>query len=203
MGAKTKTEYALTKPQSQASKGRTYALYCAVGVDVQECTLTNKAAHDYLNRANGGEAYHVRADLLALDGAREGKRDVAKEHRDDPKPGKKAKSKPEPTTADVAKHTSAFGDETTPDETKTLIAMLKSRPGLLKNILAQMEDEETEDEPEPEPKPKATPKKKTAATPKKKGTKVNTKNGANVTIADDDTISDDDLLKMLGKAMGA
>lgn len=193
MGAKKNTaEFTLTNPSKTASKGRTYAIYCAVGVDVQEVEgLTNKMAHEYLNRANGGAPYEVREEVLQFEGARAAKQDVSKKLRH----FKKAKSK---TTAKSK-------SESSTDETASLMALLKSRPGLLKKILAKMEAEEGETE---EPKPPKKAPVKTPAKPKtpakaKKGTKVNTKNGANVTIADDDTISDDDLLKMLGKAMGA
>lgn len=190
MGAKKNTtEFTLTNPSKPASKGRTYAIYCAVGVDVQQVDgLSNGMAHEYLDRANNGEAYEVREELLKFEDSRAAKKDVAKQHRH-----QKAKSKA----------TAKSKSESSTDETASLMALLKSRPGLLKKILAKMEAEEGETE-EPKAKPKATPKAKPkAATSKKKGTNVQTKNGANVTIADDDTISDDDLLKMLGKAMGA
>lgn len=178
-------EFTLTNPKSKASKGRTYALYCAVGVDCQEVEgLTNTMAHKMLNDANNGKAYHVRQQLLDM-GGRAAKRDVARAHRDDPKPRKngKAKAKAEPKQDDL--------------DLKALLKLIKSRPELLKSLMEDEDEEEVVTEkPKTKTKTKTTAKKNTA-----KGTKVTAKNGAKVTINDDDTISDDDLLSMLGKAI--
>ena len=189
---KTKTDFTLTNPKSPASKGRTYALYCAVGVDVRDVEgLNNQMAHKFLNDANNGKAYDVREELLSIGGIA-AKRDVAKEHRDDPKPtnGKKSKAKPE--DADVA----------------TLLKLLKQRPELLTSLASlaggvseEVEDDEDDEEEvvKPKPKPKAKP---TAATKTKKaGTKVRTKRGDQITLNKDDTISDDDLMTMLQSAV--
>ena len=193
---KEKQEFTLTNPKAMATKGRTYALYCAVGIDCREIDgLTNAMAHNMLNEANGGKAYHVRQQLLDL-GGRAAKRDVAREHRDDPKPRKngKAKAKAEPKQDDM--------------DVKALLKLLKARPELLAGLLeAETEDEDDDDDedeivvPEPPKKPKTAKKtKNTPKTAKKAGTKVATKNGT-VTINDDDTITDDDLLTMLSKAI--
>lgn len=185
---KTAKEFTLTKPNSPASKGRTYAIYCAVGVDVRDVEgLTNKQAHKMLDDANNGLAYHVRDGLIRM-GGRTAKKDVAKKLRSDPKPTNgKSKAKAEPD-----------------DELATLIKMLRKRPELLTSLLAG-DGEAEEDEPEPKPKPKAKTgngttkaQKRTAAAT---GTKVRTKSGNQVTINKDDTISDADLLSMLSGAV--
>ncbi|MHA2045448.1 MAG: hypothetical protein ACW99G_11685 [Candidatus Thorarchaeota archaeon] len=186
---KQKKEFTLTKPNSPASKGRTYALYCAVGVDVRDTDLTNKQAHTLLDRANAGEPYQVREELLELEGARAAKQDVARELR---------KFKPKATK----KRKSSAKAEPEKDELAILLDLLRKRPELIKAALADAA-EEIEDEPEPEPKPKPKPKAKPKAATKtrKAGTKVTTKSGQQVTLNKDDTISDDDLLKLLGTAM--
>lgn len=80
------TEYTLTKPKSPASKGRTYAIYCAVGVDVRETALTNEQAHKLLDAANNGQSWAVRQAVAELDSAVVKRKSVAKELQGDSKP---------------------------------------------------------------------------------------------------------------------
>ena len=82
----TTQAYTLTKPKSPASKGRTYAIYCAVGVDVRETSLTNEQAHKLLDAANNGQSWTVRAGVAQMEGAVVKRKSVAKELVGDSKP---------------------------------------------------------------------------------------------------------------------
>jgi len=148
-----KNGYTLSKPKSPASKGRTYAIYCACGVDVRETSLTNEQAHKLLDAANNGQAYAVRAAVAELDGAVVKRKSVAKELQGDSKP----KGYKDPYVAPKAPKKAKAEDKPEPEETTledTLLVLCggdKAKAKAMALILAG----ETE-----KPKPKAKAKAK-------------------------------------------
>lgn len=53
-------------PTDSASKAQTFAIFCALKVDVRECNLTREQASSLLEKANGGQREAAIAEAVAL-----------------------------------------------------------------------------------------------------------------------------------------
>lgn len=164
----TRKKYVITNPDAPMTWRQSFALYNSVGISFKNyftkdrkpkknMPLTKGEACTLIDRSNNGEAYHVRDEAIAL-GGDVLKRDVAKNHRNDPKPTKEKPAKVQ--------------TEATPQDWMT--------PDNLRALAALLEASEAKPEPKPKPKPKskAKPAKKPAAkkdakpAPKAKATKA-------------------------------
>lgn len=165
----TRKKYVITNPDAPMTWRQSFALYNSVGISFKNyftkdrkpkknMPLTKGEACTLIDRSNNGEAYHVRDEAIAL-GGDVLKRDVAKNHRNDPKPRKKAA---ETKKSDV-------------DQLRELLSGIE--PSDLIKLVKSMDTAEAP-KPKPKPKSKAKPAKKPAAkkdakpTPKAKATKA-------------------------------